>query len=311
MAMTGLHEHDPPSLPDHLKDEFALELFIRVAYSALVDADSLDTEAHKLGETPPRETATTLGDLWRRHECFAANESSAEGDIGLVRAEVLEACVEASAMPQGIFRLTVPTGGGKTRSSMAFALRHGIVHGLRRVVVAVPFTTITQQTAAVYRSIFGDDRVVLEHHSAASEGAGAANDDEDSFADDAVWHRLAAENWDAPVVVTTTVQLFESLFSNRRSKTRKLHSLARSVIIVDEAQALPAGLLSPILCGLRELSENYGVSVVLTLGSRSRRWVACSAAPGPRAGRGLKLGPLRRFGLRRLRQRPALGPGED
>ena len=264
-AMKGLQEHDPPSLPDHLGDELALDLFIRLAYSALVDADSLDTEDHKLGEVPNvRGTATTLGDLWRRHECFVADESPAEGDVGLVRGEVLEACVEASAMPQGIFRLTVPTGGGKTRSSMAFALRHGMEHGLRRVVVAVPFTTITQQTAAVYRSIFGDDRVVLEHHSAASEGAGAASDDEDSFADDAVWHRLAAENWDAPVVVTTTVQLFESLFSNRRSKTRKLHSLARSVIIVDEAQALPAELLSPILCGLRELSKNYGVSVVLS-----------------------------------------------
>ena len=236
-----------------------------MVYSALVDADSLDTEAHKLGNAPTaRGTATTLGDLWRRYESSVTREPPPESDIGLVRGEVLEACVEAALRPRGIFRLTVPTGGGKTRSSMAFALRHGIEHGLRRVVVAVPFTTITQQTATVYRGIFGDDRVVLEHHSAASEGAGAASDDDDRFADDAVWHRLSAQNWDAPVVVTTTVQLFESLFSNRRSKTRKLHNLADSVIILDEAQALPAGLLSPILSGLRQLTENYGASVVLS-----------------------------------------------
>ena len=236
-----------------------------MAYSALVDADSVDTEAHKLSKArTARGSTATLGDLWSRYESYVADESPAERDIGLVRGEVLRACVKAASKPQGIFRLTVPTGGGKTRSSMAFALRHGIEHGLRRVVVAVPFTTITQQTATVYREIFGDDRVVLEHHSAASEGAGAAGDDEDNFADDAVWHRLAAENWDAPIVVTTTVQLFESLFSNRRSKTRKLHNLAHSVIILDEAQALPAGLLSPILSGLRELSENYSASVVLS-----------------------------------------------
>ena len=238
---------------------------MRMAYSALVDADSLDTEAHKLGTAPTaRGTTTTLRDLWHRYESYVANESSATGDVSLVRGEVLRACVDAAARPRGIFRLTVPTGGGKTRSSMAFALRHGIEHGLRRIIVAVPFTTITQQTAAVYRDIFGNDRVVLEHHSTASEGVGSASDDEDSFADDAVWQRLAAENWDAPVVVTTTVQLFESLFSNRRSKTRKLHNLTHSVIILDEAQALPAGLLSPILSGLRQLSENYGASVVLS-----------------------------------------------
>lgn len=264
-AMNDLQGHDPPSQPDHVTDELATEFFIRMAYSALVDADSLDTEAHKLDEaSAARGATTTLGELWRRYESCVTNEPLAAGDIGVVRREVLDACVEAAVRPQGIFRLTVPTGGGKTRSSMAFALRHGIEHGLRRVVVAVPFTTITQQTAAVYRGIFGDERVVLEHHSAASEGTGAASDDEDSFADDAVWHRLAAENWDAPVVVTTTVQLFESLFSNRRSKTRKLHSLARSVIILDEAQALPAGLLAPILSGLRELAASYGTSVVLS-----------------------------------------------
>lgn len=265
-AMGDLCEHADPRTPSYLQDRLALEFFLRLAYSALVDADSLDTEAHKLGGTPRgRESAVTLTELWHRYEEFAASEPPVEDcAVGRVRREVLEACVAAATEPPGVFRLTVPTGGGKTRSSMAFALRHGIGHGLRRVVVAVPFTTITQQTASVYRRIFGGERVVLEHHSAAFEGAGPAQDDEDNFTDDAVWHRLASENWDAPVVLTTTVQLFESLFSNRRSKTRKLHNLARSVIILDEAQALPPSLLAPILDSLRQLVQHYGSSVVLS-----------------------------------------------
>ncbi len=265
-AMDDLAGHATPRTPHHLTDPLAVEFFLRLTYSALVDADSLDTEAHKLGiVSRERESAVTLAELWRRYERYVACEPPASDDeVSRVRGEVLEACIAASVKPRGIFRLTVPTGGGKTRSSMAFALRHGIEHGLRRVIVAVPFTTITQQTAAVYRRIFGDERVVLEHHSAAVEGAGAAIDDEDDFTDGAVWRRLASENWDAPVVVTTTVQLFESLFSNRRSRARKLHNLTRSVIILDEAQALPAGLLAPILDGLRQLAEHCGTSVVLS-----------------------------------------------
>ena len=266
-AMDDLTDHASPKIPDHVaKDALSAEVFLRLAYSALVDADSLDTEAHKLASPPPeRRSSLTLADLWSRYDTFLEKESPApESTVNRVRREVYEACLEAASKPRGIFRLTVPTGGGKTRSAMAFALRHGIEHGLRRVIVAVPFTTITQQTAKVYRDIFGDERVVLEHHSAATENFGAASGDEDSFSENAVWQRLASENWDAPVVVTTTVQLFESLFSNRRGKTRKLHNLAASVIILDEAQALPAGLLSPILDGLRQLTNNCGTSVVLS-----------------------------------------------
>ena len=266
-AMDDLTGHDAPKIPARVtKDALSADIFLRLAYSALVDADSLDTEAHKLNSAPPRYGRdVTLADLWRRYEEFLVMESpTPESTVNRVRREVYEACLEAATKPRGIFRLTVPTGGGKTRSAMAFALRHGLKHGLRRVIVAVPFTTITQQTAKVYRDIFGDERVVLEHHSAAVEGAGKTSDDEDSFAPEAVWQRLAAENWDAPVVVTTTVQLFESLFSNRRGKTRKLHNLAGSVIILDEAQALPSGLLSPILDGIRQLTENFGASVVLS-----------------------------------------------
>ena len=266
-ALPTLESFDPPKIPDHVqRDALAAEFFIRFAYSALIDADSLDTEAHKLGEaSSARRSDIGLTELWQRYCSFLTRELAApDSVVNIVRREVYEACIEAASEKRGIFRLTVPTGGGKTRSAMAFALCHGIRHGLRRVIVAVPFTTITHQTADVYRRIFGDDRVVLEHHSAIAEGYGAESDDDDTFTEEAVWRRLAAENWDAPVIVTTTVQLFESIFSNRRSKTRKLHNLADSVIILDEAQALPASLLAPILDALRSLTEHYGASVVLS-----------------------------------------------
>ncbi len=264
-VMPDLADHAVPALPPFVESERDAELFLRMTYAALVDADSLDTEAHKLGGAPPERGGNLrLSDLWKRYEAFLDRQPPAsDSAVNRVRQEVYESCIDAASKPPGIFRLTVPTGGGKTRSAMAFALRHGIENGLRRVVVAVPFTTITQQTAGVYRDILGDERIVLEHHSAAVEEAGAGSDDE-NYSENTVWRRLASENWDAPVVVTTTVQLFESLFSNRRSKTRKLHNLAGSVIILDEAQALPPGLLSPILDGLRQLTENYGASVVLS-----------------------------------------------
>lgn len=243
------------------------EMFLRFCFSALVDADSLDTEAHGLsGLSADRGSKVNLAELWNRYQGFLeAQHPAADSVINRVRQEVHEACLQMATEPPGAFRLTVPTGGGKTRSAMAFALRHGLAHGLRRVIVAVPFTTVTEQTASVYRQMFEEGHpdaggVVLEHHSAAVEGT----DEEDRFTRDAVWQRLTAENWDAPIVVTTTVQLFESLFSNRRSRVRKLHSLADSVIVIDEAQALPTGLLAPILDVIVQLTEKYGTSVVLS-----------------------------------------------
>ncbi len=259
-----------PSVPEFVKSGRDAELFLRMAYSALVDADSLDTEGHQLGGAPStRGSAMPLTELWRRFELNRLEPQFPDSIVNRVRREVHEACLQAASRPRGIFRLTVPTGGGKTRSAMAFALRHGMTHGLRRVIVAVPYTTITQQTAGVYRGIFEDHfsdatPVVLEHHTGAAEGVGRAGGDDDNFAPEAVWQRLAAENWDAPIVVTTTVQLFDSLFSNRRSKTRKLHNLAGSVIVLDEAQGLPAALLAPILDALRQLTQDYSASVVLS-----------------------------------------------
>ncbi len=245
------------------KDRAATELFLRLVFSALVDADFLDTERHfRDDKAAARGIDVRPTDLWQRfedHHSALTHESS--GDVNQIRDSVYNHCLAAAGRETGFFKLAVPTGGGKTLSAMAFALRHAAKHGLDRVIVAVPFISITEQTAKVYRDVFGDsDGVVLEHHSLAKPD----DDDAGDFHADAVWDRLAAENWDAPVIVTTTVQLFESLFSNKTSRTRKLHRLARSVIILDEAQALPPHLLKPILDGLQQLVAHYGTTVVIS-----------------------------------------------
>lgn len=270
LARRALPTLDPPAplaLPGYARrNHRAAEFFLRMLFSALVDADFLDTEQHFRDElTAQRGGDVTLADLWERFERDQQRFSAVPaGEVVRARQAIYAACLAAAEQPPGLFRLTVPTGGGKTRSGMAFGLRHALRHDLRRVIVAVPFITITEQTAGVYRDMFGADDhgrpVVLEHHSAAVE----LGDPSDDFDPRSIWMRLAAENWDAPVIVTTTVQLFESLFANGTSRCRKLHRLARSVIILDEAQSLPPRLLTPILDALRELCAHYGTTVVLS-----------------------------------------------
>jgi CRISPR-associated endonuclease/helicase Cas3 len=239
----------------------AQEFFVRMLFSALVDADYLDTERHFHPERSASRSGTPpIGSLWSRFKQDQARISGPHSDpLSRARHEIYEACLATAGQPTGFFRLSVPTGAGKTRSAMAFALRHALHHALRRVVVAVPYLSITEQTVNVYRGIFGAADV-LEHHSAARPGESADGD----FHNAAMWPKLAAENWDAPIIVTTSVQLFESLFSNSTSNTRKLHRLAKSVIVLDEAQALPAHLLTPILDALRELCTHYGSTVVIS-----------------------------------------------
>lgn len=235
------------------------ELFLRMAFSALVDADFLDTEAHFDSERSGRRAgAPPLDELWIRFETDQTNITGLKDDrLNQIRHEIYQKCLRAADADQGIFSLTVPTGGGKTRSGMAFALRHALHHGLDRVIVAIPYTSIIEQTAHVYRRIFRDG--VLEHHSAVT----ARDEVSDPVSLGDVWARLASENWDAPIVVTTTVQLFESLFANRPAFCRKLHNIARSVLILDEVQTLPTHLLLPILDVLQQLADYYRITVVL------------------------------------------------
>ena len=262
-ALPDLAEPGPlPLPPDVLRDPLAAELFLRLLFSALVDADYLDTEAHFAATAPGRGSEATIAQLWAVLErAQAAFSGRRHDDVERARHAIYQACLQAAERPPGLFRLTVPTGGGKTRSAMAFALRHAVLHGQERVIVGIPFISITEQTADVYREILESDpdspRAVLEHHSAAVAAEGEGEDEDD-------WARLAAENWDAPVVVTTTVQLFESLFAASPSKARRVHRLANSVLILDEAQALPAHLLAPMLDVLRQLAARYNTSVVFS-----------------------------------------------
>lgn len=250
-------------------------LFIRMLFSCLVDADRLATEAFyesiaPAGRAEARGEWADLKDLKPLLDNYLVKRAQAAEptDVNLKRAEVLAAARDRANEAPGIFTMTVPTGGGKTLSSLAFALEHAHRHpaSFDRVIYVIPFTSIIEQTAQVFREVLGDN-AVLEHHSAFDEEAflerypNRADDDFDQ--DGTLKLRLAAENWDAPLVVTTAVQFFESLFASSAGKCRKLHNVARSIIVLDEAQTLPLPLLRPCIAALDQLSRNYGCTIVL------------------------------------------------
>lgn len=233
-------------------------LWTRLLFSCLVDADFLDTQAHFDAGRPARRHGFPRLDQLRvvldAHMTVKAS-LAAPSAVNTLRADILRQCRDKAALPAGFFSLTVPTGGGKTLSSLAFALTHAQAHGKRRVIYAIPYTSIIEQTADVFRDVFKTlgDEVLIEHHSQAD----AAEKDETARS------RLACENWDAPLVVTTNVQLFESLFAAKTSRCRKLHNIVNSIIVLDEAQQLPPEFLQPILDALNLLVKHYGVTVVL------------------------------------------------
>lgn len=231
-------------------------LWIRMLYSCLVDADFLDTETFLEPEkAKTRKGYPLLNELLTLFESYMADKQAKADDtfVNKQRAEILRQCIEKSSHKPAIFTLTVPTGGGKTLSSMGFALNHAVKHNKKRIIYVIPYTSIIEQTADQFREIFND--AVVEHHS---------NVDVSDESRETTKSRLACENWDAPVIVTTSVQFFESLFSNRSSRCRKLHNIVNSIVVLDEVQLLPPEYLNPILHVMKELHQNYKVTFVLS-----------------------------------------------
>ena len=253
--------HSVPNYPQNLpfssdpkRFGFQLQFFVRILFSCLVDADFLDTEASldkmKSGWRSNYPKIDELhGKFWINFKKLR-HEADKTTKVNQQREHVLKNCLQAADLDPGLFSLTVPTGGGKTLASLAFALNHAKKQGKRRVIFVIPFTSIIEQNAKVFCDMLGDD-AVMEHHC-------------NFLPDDSDWKtRLATENWDAPVVVTTNVQFFNSFYSNKPAKCRKLHNVANSIIIFDEVQAIPVEKLRPCLEVIKELSLNYGVTSVL------------------------------------------------
>jgi CRISPR-associated endonuclease/helicase Cas3 len=255
---TGFRLHPRPE-----QRSFQLSVLARMLFSCLVDADFTDTDDfyRRIEGRPLRQDqagpAPSLSQLRERLDAFLAGFPT-EGGINPLRGRILRHVRGQAGEAPGLFSLTVPTGGGKTLASLAFALDHAIAHGLRRVIYVIPFTSIVEQNAQVFRDAFGElgEAAVLEHHSAYFDNPGTARESINK-------RQLAMENWDAPIVVTTAVQFFESLFADRPSRCRKLHNIAGSVVILDEAQTLPLPLLRPCVALLDELARNYRTSLVL------------------------------------------------
>jgi CRISPR-associated endonuclease/helicase Cas3 len=262
------------------------ELMIRMLFSCLVDADYLDTEQYMLGRSrsPLKLEAVELFNRLKKH-IDALNAESTETAVNQVRRELFQRCVDHAEREPGFFSLTAPTGSGKTLAMMAFALKHAGKHELRRVIVVLPFLSIIEQNAAVYRDILGKN-VVAEHHSAVELGSNfgrsgdttqhelpsvAESTDQGLGTNQAsLFARLASENWDAPIIVTTAVQFLESLFARNPSRCRKLHNVARSIVLFDEVQSLPLHLLEPIMSMLQDLKTDFGCSFLLSSATQPR-----------------------------------------
>lgn len=250
-----------PKLPS--PEQFDLHHIVRMLFSCLVDADSLDTEEFMTPEQAKlRGNHTTMKDLLTFLKAYLQElkAKAPETEVNRIRNYVQEQCCNESQGECGFYSLTVPTGGGKTLASVLWALHHAVRNDLQRIIIAIPYTSIIVQTATILKRIFGEDNV-LEHHS---------NINPEDIKDAELRERLqlATENWDYPIIVTTNVQLFESLFSNKRSDCRKLHNIVKSVIILDEVQTLPLGFYKPIVHSLNTLQRIFGTSVLFTTASQ-------------------------------------------
>lgn len=244
---TPIPKTTPPFFKENKVDNEQIHLWIRMLFSCLVDADFLDTESYM--DEKERGGYLSIEELKIKFDKFM-NQKKSENELNKKRNEILNQCRAKAQLVPGIFSLTVPTGGGKTLSSMAFALEHAIKHRKKRIIVAIPYTSIIEQTAEVFKTVFGNDQVVEHHSNLDPEKENHKN-------------RLSSENWDAQIIVTTNVQLFESLLGNKTSVCRKLHNIVNSIIILDEAQMIPTHYLKPILSVLKGLVNNFGVTVLL------------------------------------------------
>ncbi len=251
----------PSIKPGNGSAGFSISFFIRMLFSCLIDADSLDTERfcnpEKAVQRGNYDDFIVLSNKFDRH--MASKRTGSDGNIiNNYRNDIFDQCKSKGSERPRLFTLTVPTGGGKTLSSMAFALEQVKKYGLKRIIYVIPYTNIIEQTAAIFKEIFGEKNV-LEHHS--NFDPWASEDESDNPSYNSIM--FSTENWDAPIIVTTNVQFFESLFSNKRSRCRKIHNISKSVIIFDEAQMLPIQYLSPCLAAVTELVRNYGSSIVM------------------------------------------------
>ena len=233
-------------------------LYTRMLFSCLVDADFLDTEAALQGRQP-RGGYASLEELLQKLQSHVAPWlKEPKNELCAKRSDILRRCLQGGEEEKGLFTLTVPTGGGKTVSSLAFALSHAVRHGMERSIYVIPYTSIIEQNAKVFAEILGEENV-LEHHSQTE----LADEKGDAETPEARRRRLACENWDAPVIVTTAVQFFESLYASKTSRCRKLHNLADSVVIFDEVQTLPVPFLKPCISAIGELVRHYGATAIL------------------------------------------------
>ena len=244
-------------------EAFSFSFCIRMLYSCLVDADFLDTERfmnakRSMYRNSQNSMEALSFKLEKKLNDLSEHNKRNATKINTARQSILERCLAMAESKPGFFSLTVPTGGGKTYSSLAFGLKHAVLHKKERIIYVIPYTSIIEQNAQVFRDALGDE-AVLEHHSNFEYPEGSF--EEWNVLEKA--HRLAAENWDKPVVVTTAVQFFESLYASKSSRCRKLHNIVNSVIILDEAQMMPLEYMKPCLWALSELVQNYGATVIL------------------------------------------------
>lgn len=249
-----LPDFPPITLKPLGKGGYTYSFLIRMLFSCLVDADCLDTEYFMTNGTIQRDSFDTIETLFERLYCHVEPWLQ-NNDVTTVngrRTAILKACLENGKKDMGLYQLTVPTGGGKTVSSLAFALQHAKKHNLNRIIYVIPYTSIIEQNAQIFKEILGPNNVLEDHCNITYEESEELN-----------MIQLATENWACPIVVTTNVQFFESLYANKKSKCRKLHNIANSVIIFDEAQMLPINYLKPCIQAVSELVYNYHSTAVL------------------------------------------------